>query len=208
MSSPLARSPLASSPLASRTPHFRTVQLHAYADCIGIEPSRRPGAGGFNIWRNTFPAEELPAGGSMVIVGGVPFRFPPADGRRGDNIRCREQRIALPAGRLDWIYVLAAAERRTEDTLSVHYADGSRRQQWLRISDFWPETAPWFGEELAYRTSVLLYPGHAQLGMAPSIWRQRVPVAVPHGAVALVLPDNPAMHIFSLTLLDEQAGRA
>lgn len=192
----------------NRAPRFLTVDLGGHANCAGIEPGRRPGTAGFNIWHNAFPAEELPAGGSVVTVGGVPFIFPMADGRRADNIRCRGQLIVLPPARIDWIYLLGAAERRTEDTLTVCYADGQRRRQWLRISDFWPETGQRFGELLAYRTQVLLYPHHAQAQMAPSIWRQRVPVAVPHDAVALELPDNPAMHIFSLTLLDEEAGRA
>jgi hypothetical protein len=185
---------------------FRTVDLSSYADCVGIEPARRPGTGGFNIWRNTFPAEELPRGGSAVNVAGVPFRFPAAEAGQPDNIRCRGQRIPLPAGRVDWAYVLAAAERRTEDVLTVHYADGAERRQWLRVSDFWPETPARFGETLAFRTSSLLYPRHAQRGMAPSIWRQRVPVAVPFGVVALRLPVNPAIHVFALTLLREEAA--
>ncbi|HUD37194.1 MAG TPA: hypothetical protein VMR14_09875 [Streptosporangiaceae bacterium] len=185
---------------------FTPLDLDPYANCVGIEPACRPGAGGFNIWRNTFPAEELPAGGSMVTVGAVPFRFPAADGVRADNIRCRGQLVTLPGTRVDWLYLLGAAERRTEDALTVCYAGGACRRQWLRMSDFWPETDQWFGELLAYRTTVMLYPQHAQDRMAPSIWRQRVPVTVPDGAVGVALPDNPAMHIFALTLLDEEAS--
>lgn len=185
---------------------FTPLDLGAYVNCVGIEPVRRPGAGAFNIWRNTYPAEELPAGGSMVTVSAVPFRFQAADGRQADNIRCRGQLVTLPGTRVDWIYLLGAAERRTEDALTVCYADGTRRRQWLRISDFWPETEQWFGELLAYRTTVMLYPRHAQERMAPSIWRQRVPVTVPDGAVAVRLCDNPAMHIFALTLLNEEAA--
>jgi hypothetical protein len=173
---------------------------------VGIEPRQRPGHGnaGVNIWGNAFPAEELPHGG-LVEVGGVPFHFPDADGLRADNIRCRGQRIALPCERADWLHVLAAAERRTEDGLAIEYADGAIRSQWLRISDFWPQTPPRFGEVLAFRTSVLLYPRHAQAGMAPALWHQRVPVAVPDGLIAVTLPDNPALHLFALTMADEGA---
>ncbi|PRX60363.1 hypothetical protein B0I32_117130 [Nonomuraea fuscirosea] len=182
---------------------FRTVDLGSYADCVGIEFTRRPGDGAFNIWRNTFPAEDLPRG-EIVDVGGVPFCFPAADGRHPDNLRCRGQRIELPVGRVDWLCFLAAAERRTEDTLSVHYADGATRAQWLRVSDFWPETPPRFGDVLAFRTPYLLYQRHAQSGMAPAIWRQRVPVTIPGDVAAVTLPENPAMHIFALTLLTEE----
>jgi hypothetical protein len=178
------------------------VDLAAHMNCVGIEPAERPGRGAFNIWHNTFPIEELPPPGSVTVVGGVPFRFPAADGARPDNIRCRGQRIELPAARADWLHLLAAAERRTEDVLTVHYADGATRPQWLRVSDFWPETAPRFGELLAFRTSAMLYPNHVDSRMPPAIWRQRVPVAVRDDIVAVTLPDNPAIHVFALTTVD------
>jgi hypothetical protein len=182
---------------------FRTVDLTRYANCVGIEPARRPGTVAFNIWGNGFPAEELPRGGSVARVGVVPFRFPAAATGRPDHVRCRGQRIALPGGRTDWLFVLAAAERRTEDPVLLHYADGTSAAQWLRVSDFWPETPRRFGEALAYRTSSMLYPRHVQLGMAPSLWQQRIPVSRPGELVAVSLPDNPAMHVLAMTVLTE-----
>lgn len=181
----------------------RLVDLSGHVNCVGIEPTARPGSGAFNIWHNTFPLAELPPAGSVTVVGGVPFLFPAADGTRPDNVRCRGQRIALPVDRVDWLHLLAASERRTEDALSVHYADGTTRTQWLRVSDFWPETPPRFGELLAFRTSAMLYPNHVDSRMPPAIWRQRVPVSVRAGVVAVTLPDNPAIHVFALTTLDE-----
>jgi hypothetical protein len=184
----------------------RPVDLTPYANCVGIEPSARPGSGAFNIWYNTFPAEDLPAAGSLVRVGSVPFRFPLAGAAEPDNIRCRGQRIALDGSRADWLHVLAAAERRSEDVLRVHYADGSSRPQWLRVSDFWPETAARFGEQLAFRTASMLYPNHVDRRMPPAIWRQRVPLTARDRAVAVTLPDNPAIHLFAATLVDEAAA--
>lgn len=175
------------------------VDLTAHVNNTGITASRWPTTGGFNIWANTFPAEALPAAGGVVDVGGVPFRFP-GTGRGGaDNIRCRGQRVDLPAGCYDWIYVLAAAERRSEDEVRLHYADGTARAQWLRVSDFWPETPARFGELLAYRCDRMLYPRHAQLNMPPVIWRCRIPVTVADPVIALDLPDNPAIHVFAMT---------
>jgi hypothetical protein len=179
------------------------IPLGRLADSVGVEPSARPGTGAFNIWGNTFPAEELPAGGT-VEVNGIPFLFPEADGVRADHLRCRGQRIPLPASRADWIHVLGAAERRTEDCVVLEYADGTSRRQWLRMSDFWPQTPPRFGDRLAFRTGAMLYPRHVQKTMSPAIWHQRIPVAVADGLTALVLPDNPALHIFAMTLVDEE----
>jgi hypothetical protein len=176
------------------------VALEAYLNNVGIAESRYPTTGAFNIWSNTFPAEELPARGCTVDVGGIPFRFPAAGPGGEDNLRCRGQSVAVPTGTHDWIYVLAAAERRTEDTVALRYRDSSVRHQWLRVSDFWPETPARFGELEAFRCSRMLYPRHSQTNMPPVIWRSRIGIPVRGPIEAIQLPDNPAIHVFALTL--------
>jgi hypothetical protein len=180
-----------------------SVDLAPHVNNVGIAASVHPTAGGFNIWANTYPAEQLPPGGATVSVGGVPFAFPLGRAGEADNVRCRGQRVALTPGEYDWVYLLAAAERRTEDTVALHYADGALRRQWLRVSDFWPETPARFGELAAYRPDRMLYPRHAQRNMPPVIWRCRIPVTVPGPLVALSLPDNPAIHVFAMTAVSE-----
>jgi hypothetical protein len=187
----------------------RPVELETYLNNVGICASRWPTAGAFNIWSNTFPAEDLPPRGSIVDVGDVAFCFPAAGPGGEDNLRCRGQSVTLPAGDYDWIYLLAAAERRTEDVVVLRYCDSTRRRQWLRVSDFWPETPARFGELEAFRCASMLYPRHSQANMAPVIWRCRVPVSVPGPIEAIQLPDNPAIHVFALTLVrDGQRGEA
>ncbi len=184
---------------------FVPVPLDGLFNGKGVSAPRRwPTTGGFNVWGNTFPAEGLPGSGGETVVEGTPFRLPGKDaaaaGTSLDNLRCRGQFIEVPPGEHQWIHVLAAAERRTEDELLLHYAGGAVRRQWLRISDFWPETDQRFGELLAFRTRYLMYPRHSQHNMPPSVWAQRVPVTVPGTVTAVELPDNPAMHIFAMTL--------
>lgn len=183
------------------------VDLSRYFNNRGIQPPDTVGDYGFNIWRNTFPAEELPQPGSLVDVAGVAFEFPPKESPAGDNIRCRGQLIELPAGTYDWIHLLGAAERRTEDRVELHHQDGSVRHEWLRMSDFWPQTGAYFGEAPAFRTSSMRYPRHTHRDHAPAIWRQRVPVTVPRPLAALRLPDNPAMHVFALSLTADEESR-
>ncbi|MEU3756568.1 hypothetical protein AB0H17_28030 [Streptomyces olivoreticuli] len=175
------------------------LDLTAFANNTGITTEDRLSDGAFNIWGNTFPAEELPAGGE-ITVDGIPFRFPAPAAGAPDNVRCAGQLLELPAGRYDWIHVLAAAERRTEDFVQLHYADGSVDPEWLRISDFWPQTGARFGESAAFSCTRLHYPRHVQRSMGPTIWRQRVPVTRQRELTALTLPDNPAIHVFAMTL--------
>ncbi len=174
------------------------LDLREHFDNRGLTSVSELGGGGFNVWSNTFPADELPPAGSVVRVGGVLFEFP-VRGRGGDNVRCAGQLIGVPPGTYDWLYVLAAAERRTEDLLHLHYADGSVDPEWLRVSDFWPQTADRFGAIEAFRCATMHYPRHVQHGVDPVIWRHRVPVPRHAELAAIRLPDNPAAHIFAIT---------
>jgi len=174
------------------------LDLREHFDNRGLTSVSDLAGGSFNVWSNTFPADELPAEGSIVGVGGVLFEFP-ARGQGGDNIRCAGQLIVVPPGSYDWLYVLAAAERHTEDLLYLHYADGSVDPEWLRVSDFWPQTPDRFGAIEAFRCSTMHYPRHVQHGVDPVIWRHRVPVPRHAELAAIRLPDNPAAHIFAIT---------
>jgi hypothetical protein len=178
------------------------VDLADHFDNRGLSTVASKGEGGFNVWANTFPAEQLPAPDSEVVVGCVRFRFPAKGSGGVDNLRCTGQLVAVPRGRYDWIHLLAAAERRTEDVVYLHFADGSADPEWLRVSDFWPQTPGRFGEWEAFRCTVLHYPRHVQRGMGPVVWRHRVPVPREADLTAVRLPDNPAIHIFAMTLLE------
>lgn len=188
--------------ISSATLPATEVDLSRYFNNRGITTSDDLAGGAFNIWSNTFPADELP-GGPTVRSGRVPFCFP-GQGQGGDNLRCAGQLIDLPPGRYAWIYLLAAAERRTEDNVLLHYADGAVDPEWLRVSDFWPQTPARFGERHSLHCHSLHYPRHVQAPMGPAIWRERVPAPRESALTAVRLPDNPAIHIFALTLVHDQ----
>jgi hypothetical protein len=166
-------------------------------DSISFASNPRDGA--FNVWENSFPAEELPESGSLVRVAGVPFRFPPKEDGRPNNVRCSGERLDLPPGRYDWIYVLAASERRAEDTVYLHFTSGAIEMEWLRISDFWPGGPARFGEVEAFRTQNAHYPRHVQPGVELVIWMQRIAVTRQEPLAWLRLPDNIAIHVFAAT---------
>jgi hypothetical protein len=177
---------------------FLPVDITAWMNNVGITSADALAEGAFNIWGNTFPAEELPAPGSWLRSGATVFAFP-RRGAGGDNIRCSGQRITLPIGGYDWLHVLAAAERHTEDPAFLHYADGAADPEWLRISDFWPQTPGRFGEREAVRCQALHYPRHVQRDFGPVLWHARIPVPRITPLAAMRLPENPAMHVFAMT---------
>lgn len=180
---------------------FRSVELSAYRNNTGITHRSSLPEGRFNIWRNSFPAEELPVG-AMTVVNGVPFQFPPVEAGEPDNVRCEGQHIDLPAGRYDWLYLLACAERRVEDEIAFHFADGSVDFDVLRVSDFWHAPAV-FGEDEAFSTSTMHYPYHVQQDVQAKIWCQRVPITRRADLISARLPHNIAVHVFAASLCEQ-----
>lgn len=176
---------------------FVELSLEDQRDNVGATSSNALGDGAFNVWRNSFPAEHLPAGG-LRRVGSVPFQLP-AFGEGVDNVRCAGQHLPVPAGWYDWLHLLAAAERRAEDVLWLHFQDGAVESPKLRISDFWAAPAA-FGELEAFSTPAMHYPHHVQNGVSARMWSQRVPVARRGVLVGVTLPRNIAIHIFAATL--------
>lgn len=188
---------------SARTGLCDPVDISDHRNNTAISAATQTGAGRFNVWGNSFAAEYLPTGNSLVHVDGVPFEFPPVcDGP--DNIRCAGQFLRVPAGRYDWIHVLAASERRCEETVDLHFADASVDAEPLRVSDFWAAPA-WFGEIKAFESLVMHYPHHAQRGVPAVMWSQRVPVTRRAELVGVQLPRNVAVHLFAVTVQRTEA---
>ncbi|WP_322906976.1 hypothetical protein [Paenibacillus campi] len=157
--------------------------------------------GRFNVWWNTFPAEELPDSHTVIEIQGVPFLFPAKEDGEMNNLIAAEQIIDVQAGNYDWIYMLAAGERRAEDTVYLHYTNGEVDQEWIRISDFWPGESV-FGELVGIRTQNMHYPNHIQRDHQPTIWLQRIPVTRINAQLNKIsLPFNKSIHIFAMTMM-------
>ncbi len=179
---------------------FVTLDLCHHFNNDGISYASNRCDGSFNVWGNTFPAEALPLSLSIVDIAGVPFLFPPKEDGLLNNMSCFNQEILVEPARYDWLYLLAASERRSEDLICLHYEQKRLEYARLRVSDFWPETPPRFGEVEAFRCPSLHYPHHTQSNMKPVIWRQQIGLADADKLVQMTLPDNIAIHIFALTL--------
>jgi hypothetical protein len=178
---------------------FRPVDLAGYCNNRAISAGDDTKAGCFNVWGNSFPAEHLPPPGARIDAGGVPFVLA-GPHAAGDNLRCGGQFLKLPADRYDWIHLLTAAERRTEDHVALHFAGGTVDFEALRVSDFWAEARPAFGDLRVFETPVMHYPHHIQPRVSALMWAQRIPVTRREDLVGLRLPRNVAIHVFALTL--------
>ncbi|MGW3077183.1 MULTISPECIES: hypothetical protein [unclassified Kitasatospora] len=193
-------------PATAPAPEFRLIGLD---DLLNNRAATTPDDldhGRLNAWGNSFPAGELPAPGSLVEIAGIPFAWPNPR-PDGDNVRCEGQLIALPPGQYDWIHLLAASERRSEDTIWAHYADGHADPLPVRVSDFLDGT-PEFGELPAFRTTRMHYPHHVQQSLPTTMWLTRIGMPRRATATALRLPRLVALHVFALTVLTGTAAGA
>lgn len=191
---------------SSGGPRYIPVSIRNHFNNIGTSPVTCTLPGHLNVWGNSLAAEELPAGGNLITVHGIPFDFPLVGQAAVDNVRCAGQYVPLPAGRYDWIYVLAAGERRVEDDVALHFEGGEVDFAGLWLSDFWAASAA-FGERLAFRTAAMHYPRHVQPDLPGMIWLQRVPVVrYTPMLVGIRLPCNLAAHIFALTAVGAEPG--
>ncbi|HEV2640027.1 MAG TPA: hypothetical protein VGX23_33140 [Actinocrinis sp.] len=153
--------------------------------------------GQLNVWGNSLPAEALPA--KDLTVDGITFALARGDGSEPDNIRCAGQHLDLPPTPGTWLHLVAGSERRCEEFVYLHYASGAVDPEWLRVSDFWP-ARPHFGELPAVRTTQMHYPHHCQEQLGGQLWAVRVPVRRREPLCGLGLPDNPALHVFALSI--------
>ncbi|MFI6130804.1 hypothetical protein [Micromonospora sp. NPDC051141] len=193
-------------PAAAPVPEFCVLNVDDLLNNRGTTGIADTDHGRLNVWGNSFPAEELPEPGALITVDGVPFRWPRGH-VDGDNVRCEGQVIDLPSGRYEWVYLLAASERRSEDTLWVFYDDGHADPLPLGVSDFLDGT-PVFGEKPAFRTGGMHYPHHVQPNLPTTMWSCRVGVPRRGNAHALRLPRLVALHVFAVTLLTSADARA
>ncbi len=179
------------------------LDLSALCNNIGASPATATEVGRFNVWGNSFSAEHLPAPGSAVMVDDVLFLLPALGSGGPDNVRCEGQLLDVPAGRYDWLYLLASAERRAEDEIALHFVDGSVDFEPLRLSDFWA-APPAFGETKAFESAAMHYPHHVQFDVPATMWCQRVAIVRRARLARIRLPHNIAMHIFAATLVEPQ----
>jgi hypothetical protein len=178
---------------------FMRVALDLHFNNVGTSLPSRTVTGRLNVWGNSLAADRLPSG--RIEVAGVPFQLPDLGSGKPDNVRCEGQYIGVQPWKCDWIYFLATAERRAEDEIALHFADGWADFEPLRVSDFWASAAA-FGEQLALTSPVMHYPHHVQQGVPGRVWLVRVPVVRMTELAGFRLPSNVAIHLFAATLCE------
>ena len=178
---------------------YRTLNLSNYLNNRGTTSYDERACGGFNIWGNSFLSDDLPSFGEEIEFETIPYILQRIGKDKNDNVVCVGQKLTFPKTHLSGINLIAASERCNVGRFLL-VCDGSTDGEIsIGVSDFWPEAPANFGNRLFVRGNCLHYPKHRQVNMYPSLWTAS-------GSAnniltdTLILPDNPAIHVFAITL--------
>ena len=180
---------------------WTTIDLAKTFNNDGISGDENRRDSDFDEYRQAYAAELLPEPGLVKPLGHVPdlpFIFPPKKEGAKNNIACDGQRIGVPAGRYAALYVMGSAtfgEQKGDVELEC---EKGKTTATLKLSDWC--AAGKFGEAQAYlMTQRHNWEGKEEKAVC-SIWVQAVDLPADKVLKAIVLPKNPKMHIFAMTL--------
>jgi len=150
---------------------------------------------------DSYPADQLPKPGDFApkTLKAVRFRFPDHADGKPNNLACNGQRLDMPKGTYEKLWLLAAAEFGNQEGTGRLVYDKGEEPFALRVTD-WCEARPAFGEIEAVRcTHRHTWDGQRE-EKACRIWAVAVPLRE-QPLQAIVLPKQPRIHIFAATLV-------
>lgn len=199
--------------------HQVIVDLMPYYNNAGIAASCDQGADGLDGLGTILCTECLPASKATITCQRIPFVFPDKRDGSNDNIACEAQEIPLPMGHYCALHFLGMSDWRAfEEPLQLKAPDGTCTETSLGLSDASHYQGLQYGEREAIECQLItpdsLIPHVFLFGISlPSagyqmkethieggIWHQVIPMEESRLLSSIVLPDNPSMHLFALTL--------
>lgn len=143
---------------------FVPLNISEYFDNDGISYDRLKSDGSFDAFGATFPAEELPASNTAILIDDVPFFFPDKEDTKKNNMTIRAQSFAVPEERYESLYVLGAVEGKNGESYQEELLLSSRSGPVVRVAlglSNWL-LFPVHGERRAFGCSHLHHPDAGQ----------------------------------------------
>jgi hypothetical protein len=183
------------------------VDLSPHLNAVAATFDRDRAAGAVNAWGNSFPAEEMPFGGTLALDG-VPFRLPEKRTGAGDHLEADGQIIEIPElPPVSELLLLGFGEMGARSlTLTVTRAGMPPLRcevampGWLVRRDA-PAVAG--GQVFSH----LHYPGGYELDLLrPALWLHRCRLHPAARLAALALGTDPLFHLMAVTLAAGSGG--
>ncbi len=163
----------------------------------GIATASAPGDGDFDGSGYNYPAEELPAEGT-VTIDPVPFRFPSGANGAKNNVVANGQTIDLPQDKYRRIHALASSSwGPVSGTATATYTDETTSEVKLEVGDWL------YGSGDAPLRSAYRYgpTGHSPYGVGIYRYTYAIDPGKTLRSLTLPQPQQPSsLHLFSLTM--------
>ena len=181
----------------------KPIELKDYYNNDGISDNTEWKDGDFDGKGVCYPVELLPVGKGNnpkeCSYYDLKFKFPGADKGKNNNVILKGQVISVPQPEnCVYLFILgASAGGNLQEETIIKYADGTEEKVILGLSDWCGGAA--YGEKPA----IIANHRHCRGGdcLPPAtIWLQKIQLNKDKKFSAVVFPQNPQMHIFSMTL--------
>lgn len=161
--------------------------------------------GNFTTFGSSYPGDEIPDQTDLIIEG-VPFLFPDAKSTF-NNIELENQRLSIPENDYTAMFILGAADNGSYDEeIQYHFNNTLVYQMPLALTN-WTDHMPKYNEKVVYRCSgIYTQQGALLTSKQTTIWLQTLVFEHPIHMNTIVLPDNPCMHLFAITLKKENTN--
>ncbi|MEC1686930.1 hypothetical protein [Bacillus mojavensis] len=161
---------------------------------------------GFSLGKGVYPEEYLPKVGGLFSVDQIDFKFPARNEKKFDNLAMDNQSIPFTSSSIHSIYLLgASANGSFSEPVTVKRKGQEICVFKLKFSDFITKQMKFSGERLILECPVLRYANIDVDYYRPKIFLHTEKFQVPIQADEIVLGDNPFIHIFSITLGEENS---
>ncbi|WP_327086046.1 hypothetical protein OIE66_27370 [Nonomuraea sp. NBC_01738] len=171
------------------------VDISGYFNNDGIATADAPGSGNIDGWGYSYPAEELPTGGT-VTHDLVPCTWPSGE---QNNIQTDGQTITLPKGRYHRLNILGTGTwGDSATTATVTYADGTTATAPVNFAD-WAS-----GQGTRVISTTFRYGPNGRDNRGVNVFRFTVPIDRAKEAVSVSISRSTSggqtqAHVFALT---------
>ncbi len=201
----------AQAPTTSSKPEQKSIELPFNTDVISADSKRTDGnlADGLTI-----PAELIP---SEVISEDIHFKMGKTTDKANNAVSANGQKIMLPQGNFNKVYILASAAKDTQGTFSINGKPISLNiQQWTgfvgqhygRILAEKGTVVTQITNAFTKRDNIAWYASHCHSANANEAYQYsyifKYEINLPQGAKSITLPKNSDIKIFAITVAHKQ----
>ncbi|MCW5803557.1 MAG: hypothetical protein KIT31_14335 [Deltaproteobacteria bacterium] len=175
------------------------IDLRPHTNAWAATYDRDRARGTVNAWGNSFPAEELPFGGSLAL-GGIEFELPPKADGAFDHCEALGQRIELPHS-CRGVGLLAFGELGAQTVeMAIGSPDGGVEHMTVHVNGWLVEGNPPANSDRLLCSHLHYVGGYELSQLRPAMWSVRVGWTRDDGTW-ISLGENPFFHVVAMTAL-------